>query len=86
MRRTLEIEANAATDNPLVFAEEFLDAPAGTIVSGGNFHGQPLSLPLMLVLIGIPLFIVAHIALGIWIAYRVIRGWLALRDARPMYV
>jgi uncharacterized membrane protein len=25
-------------------------------------------------------------ALGIWIAYRVIRGWLALKDGRPMYV
>ena len=24
-------------------------------------------------------------ALGLWIAYRVIRGWLALRDKRPMY-
>src|SRR5215472_2989098 len=45
-----------------------------------------VSLPLFLILIGIPLFIVAHIALGIWIAYRVIRGWLALRDKRPMYV
>ena len=26
------------------------------------------------------------VALGIWIAYRVVRGWLALRDRRPMYV
>ena len=42
-RRTLEIEANAATDNPLVFAAGFEDVPAGTIVSGGNFHGQPVS-------------------------------------------
>ena len=44
-RRTLEIEANAATDNPLVFAkghgEEGL--PDELIVSGGNFHGQPVS-------------------------------------------
>ena len=45
-----------------------------------------VSLPLMLVLIGFPLFIVAHLALGIWIAYRVLRGWLALKDRRPMYV
>jgi histidine ammonia-lyase len=43
VRRTLEIEANAATDNPLVFAEGLADIPAGTIVSGGNFHGQPVS-------------------------------------------
>jgi len=37
-RRTFSIELNAATDNPLVFAEE------GEIISGGNFHGQPLAL------------------------------------------
>ena len=34
--RTLEIEANAATDNPLVLAD------AGLIVSGGNFHAEPV--------------------------------------------
>jgi histidine ammonia-lyase len=39
-RGVLEREANAATDNPLVFAE------LGEIVSGGNFHGQPVSLAL----------------------------------------
>ena len=33
---TLEIEANAATDNPLVLSE------AGLIVSGGNFHAEPV--------------------------------------------
>src|SRR5271170_6299856 len=45
-----------------------------------------VALPLMLILIGIPLFILAHVALGVWIAYRVVRGWLALKDKRPMYV
>ncbi len=39
-RGVLEREVNAATDNPLVFAE------LGEIVSGGNFHGQPVSLAL----------------------------------------
>lgn len=34
--RTLEIEANAATDNPLVLTG------AGLIVSGGNFHAEPV--------------------------------------------
>jgi histidine ammonia-lyase len=34
--RTLEIEANAVTDNPLVLAGE------GVIVSGGNFHAEPV--------------------------------------------
>ena len=32
---TLEVEANAATDNPLVLAD-------GQIVSGGNFHAEPV--------------------------------------------
>jgi histidine ammonia-lyase len=43
VRRTLAIEANAATDNPLVFADGLDDVEAGTIVSGGNFHGQPVA-------------------------------------------
>lgn len=34
--RTLEIEANAVTDNPLVLVE------TGRIVSGGNFHAEPV--------------------------------------------
>jgi uncharacterized membrane protein len=33
-------------------------------------------------LIGLP----GLAAVGIWIAYRVIRGWLALRDRKPMYL
>jgi uncharacterized membrane protein len=44
-----------------------------------------VSLPLMLILIGIPLFIAGHFALAIWIIYRVARGWTSLRDKRPMY-
>lgn len=34
-----EIELNAVTDNPIIFGEN-------DVVSGGNFHGQPLALPL----------------------------------------
>jgi len=34
----LETEANAVTDNPLVFAE------SGTVLSGGNFHAEPVAL------------------------------------------
>ena len=37
IRGVLEIEANSATDNPLLFPEE------GLILSGGNFHGQPVA-------------------------------------------
>jgi histidine ammonia-lyase len=36
----IERELQAVTDNPLVFPDE------NEILSGGNFHGQPLSLPL----------------------------------------
>src|SRR2546430_3699692 len=43
VRRTLAIEAYAATDNPLVFAQGLEDVGAGTVVSAGNFHGQPVS-------------------------------------------
>jgi uncharacterized membrane protein len=40
----------------------------------------------MLTIIGIPFAVLGLAALGIWIAYRVIRGWVSLRDHRPMYV
>jgi histidine ammonia-lyase len=39
-RRIVEIEINSATDNPLVFADE------REILSGGNFHGEPVALAL----------------------------------------
>src|SRR5260221_13348680 len=40
VRRVLEIEAGSATDNPLVFPDE------NEMVSGGNFHGQPVAIAL----------------------------------------
>jgi len=39
VRRVLEIEFNSATDNPMVFDD-------GRVVSGGNFHGAPISVTL----------------------------------------
>jgi uncharacterized membrane protein len=45
-----------------------------------------LSLPFMLIIIGFAFAWIGLSALGVWIAYRVIRGWLALKDRRPMYV
>jgi len=36
-RKCFEVELNSVTDNPLVFQQ-------GDILSGGNFHGQPLAL------------------------------------------
>jgi histidine ammonia-lyase len=50
-RRLLLIEANAATDNPMVFATDTTDnteaqrpSGEGEIVSGGNFHGAPVAM------------------------------------------
>jgi histidine ammonia-lyase len=40
-REIATVELNSATDNPLVFVR---DAKSGDIVSGGNFHGQPLAM------------------------------------------
>lgn len=37
-REVFEIEINSSTDNPLVFSDD--------IISGGNFHGQPLAIVL----------------------------------------
>lgn len=39
-QQIFERELNAVTDNPLIFPED------GAILSGGNFHGQPLALAL----------------------------------------
>jgi histidine ammonia-lyase len=40
VRGVLECEINASTDNPMVFAD------VDRLISGGNFHGQPVSLAL----------------------------------------
>ena len=39
VRDMVEIELNSVTDNPIIL-------PGGDSVSGGNFHGQPLAIPL----------------------------------------
>lgn len=39
LKQLTEIESNSVTDNPIVFDED-------ETISGGNFHGQPLALPL----------------------------------------
>jgi uncharacterized membrane protein len=46
-----------------------------------------VSLPLMLVLlIGIATWWLGLALIGLWLIYRIARGWMALRDRRPMYV
>jgi histidine ammonia-lyase len=42
----LERELEAVTDNPLVFPADDDGGGPGEVLAGGNFHGQPLSLPL----------------------------------------
>ena len=39
---------------------------------------------MMLVLIGFVFMIVGLGLTGLWVIYRVVRGWLALREGRPM--
>jgi histidine ammonia-lyase len=52
LRRVLDIEMNSATDNPLVFpggsgvADDVLASGGGLVISGGNFHGEPVALAL----------------------------------------
>jgi histidine ammonia-lyase len=52
LRRVLEIELNAATDNPLVFPDggvadtSAIATGGGRVISGGNFHGEPIALAL----------------------------------------
>src|SRR5699024_4718213 len=43
----LQTEMNAVTDNPLIFSEE------DKVISGGNFHGQPVGLAMDFLKIGI---------------------------------
>jgi len=45
-----------------------------------------VSIPLAFILVGIGTFIVGMFLLGIWAIYRIAKGWLALREGRPMPV
>ena len=40
---------------------------------------------LFVTIVGIPLALIVVFAAGIWAIYRIARGWLALRDRKPMY-
>ena len=47
IKEKVRIEMNAATDNPLIFVKE------EEVISGGNFHGQPMALPFDYLKLGI---------------------------------
>nr|MDO8100688.1 histidine ammonia-lyase [Candidatus Njordarchaeota archaeon] len=47
VREVIQVEINSATDNPLVFSED------GEILSGGNFHGQPVAMAMDLLAIAL---------------------------------
>jgi len=44
-----------------------------------------LSLPLMLVLVGFVTLWIAAVVIGLWVLYRVVRGWMRLGSRQPMY-
>jgi histidine ammonia-lyase len=52
LRGVLDVELNSATDNPLVFPSgaavptDALATGGGLVISGGNFHGEPIALAL----------------------------------------
>jgi histidine ammonia-lyase len=52
LRRVLDVELNSATDNPLVFPgggvadADTIATGGGRVISGGNFHGEPIALAL----------------------------------------
>jgi uncharacterized membrane protein len=43
-----------------------------------------VSLPLMPIIVGFFTWGMGYVLLGIWVIYRILRGWLALRDHRPV--
>lgn len=47
VERRLAVEINAVTDNPLVFPED------GAVLSGGNFHGEPVALAADVLALGV---------------------------------
>jgi uncharacterized membrane protein len=45
-----------------------------------------VSLPLMLAIVGFATLWLGLALISVWLIYRIARGWIALRDRRPMYV
>ncbi len=45
-----------------------------------------LTLFLLVTIVGVIIFWLPLLAVGVWLVYRVVRGWLALKDAKPLPV
>jgi len=45
-----------------------------------------LTLLLLVTIVGVIIFWLPLLVVGIWLVYRVVRGWLALKDAKPLPV
>ena len=43
-----------------------------------------ISIPLAIVLIGFATWFIGIFVLGVWACYRIIRGWLRLKEGRPI--
>jgi uncharacterized membrane protein len=43
-----------------------------------------VSIPLLLVVVGFFIGLAGLAVVGVWVIYRVVRGWISLREARPM--
>jgi uncharacterized membrane protein len=43
-----------------------------------------ISMPLLIVIVGLITEVLALAAIGVWVSYRVVRGWMRLRAGEPM--
>ena len=50
-----------------------------------NLFWDDFRIGLKVLAAGIPIALAVFFADGLWVIYRVVRGWLALREGRPMY-
>lgn len=44
-----------------------------------------IGMALSVILVGFAIWLVGFIVLSIWVCYRIVKGWLRLSEARPMY-
>lgn len=44
-----------------------------------------IGMALSVILVGFAIWFVGFIVLSIWVCYRIVKGWLRLSEARPMY-